>query len=1072
MNKVVIKSYAVFARKLLKNKINERLNKLGVFIRINNQDEEVIFCESEEFQTKEVKELIEVIRKKGYKSILDEAAYEWFIKIILIRFFEVNKYLYEDIGILNSTSPNHKYPDILYKNNNEICFENIDISDVEKMYRKLFIEQCRKLSIDFPKCFKSLKSYVEILLPDNLLEEGFIIKRLISTISEEDYKEIEIIGWLYHFYISEEHHYIVGMNNGIIKKEHIPIATQLFTPEWIVRYMVDNSLGKLLVEEYQIDNIKNNLGFYFENNYKYIKREISYRLEEIKILDPACGTGNILIYCFEVLFKAYLSKDYLPSEIPLLILNNNLYGLDIDSKMIDLATFSLMAKARKLDKEFFKKSIQEDIKMNLISIEESNGILQHLESELTDCSYNDDEKKFVLDICKSFDNAKEYGSLIEVTGYSNDIYKVVMARTKECESKNKKLLLSLLRQANIISTKYDIVVANPPYMSKKYMTANLKSFINKFYHDYNGDLFSVFILRNLKYAKANGYAAFMTPFVWMFIKEYEKLREYIIDNKTLINLIQLQYSAYKEAVVPICTFVLKNTKDMILGTYIKLSDFKGKKGQIQKTIEAIEDKDIFYRYECSSDYFKLLPGKPIAYWIPMSLLEEFSKGNRLDSYIDITGSQNITADNDRFLRKHWEVNTNEINKKWCFYTKGGDYRKWYGNVEYVVDWSVEARDFYKNNKTSNLLNEKYWFREEITYNAISTKGFSARIVGKNIYDKGGPTFHVINKNLEKYILALLNSKVIEYIMNMYNPTMNYQVQDVKNLPIIVSKDQDIINRINKLCSECIHISKEDWDSMETSWEFKTHPMVKYGKGCKRIEDAYEKWKDNSISLAKQLKNHEEELNRLFISIYNLQGIITPDICENNISLHKPDLNKDIKSFISYSVGCILGRYSLDKEGICCGGGNFDASKYKTIKPVEGGICALSKYNLRKDDIVNRFVELIAKFFGMEALNDNIEFVARALKGTSAEDPYDIIREYFILDFFKDHYRMYKKRPIYFMLCSGRRKTLNGIMYIHRINCNSIDAFAQRYGKTLEVVLNERLEEIKQCACAKDKSSKK
>ncbi|MCM8711319.1 BREX-1 system adenine-specific DNA-methyltransferase PglX [Clostridium sp. SYSU_GA19001] len=982
MNKAALKSFAIWGRKKLKDEILD--------------------------SAKEAKMLIET-------EELDKITYKWFIKFILLRYLEVKSYINNGISTFYKET-NHE--------NNEIL-QNI----------------CRELNCIFPEIFQANIKTREILLLKKSFEKKSFTHRLLTEIGEEPFETVEIIGWFHQFYNSSEHDIIVGMNNGIISGENIPAATQLFTPRWIVEYMIDNSLGKLWVEGKNDLVLKEKLKYYIENrkiDINILNKQMdlyrNLKPEEIKFLDPACGCGHILIYAFDVLYQIYLNCGYKKEEIPKLIIEKNLFGLDIDNNVIVLTQAALILKAREKDSCFFEKLRENNLNSNIIQVKSTEKILEYSQLLLQGIEKIDYSKEQIDSLFTSFNYGHIIGSLAYIKNFDLNFWKDRLRfidKTYYSEEYNefRENMHYLVKQAQIISQTYHIVCTNPPYMSKKYMDYKLKKFIKDNYLDFNGDLFSVFMIRNLKYTKPYGYSAFMTPFVWMFIKEYEKLRKFIIDKKEIVSLIQLEYSAFTDATVPICTFILGNFHGSYFGEYIKLSDFKGEEMQPVKTLQAIKNPQIYFRYNCSAERYKKIPGMPIAYWISENFLNVFSHSKKLENFIDITGSQNITSNNDKYLRKHWEIDKNNINKRWFFYTKGGDYRKWYGNIEYLVDWSEEARQFYKSNKTSNLLSDEYCFREGITYNSISTKGFSAREAGKNIYDKSGPTFHLLDDSLKYYVLALLNSKVIAAIMQLYNPTINYQVQDIKNIPVILTKDKFLRERIDKLCKECIELSKEDWDCKEISYSFYCHSLLK----CKGSEGSMEEAVrdlDKILNIRfNLLKEKEEELNRIFINIYNLKNEITPYIKDSDLTISKINRSEQVKSFISYGVGCIMGRYML-KEG-------------ESIKSNDG-ILPLKDEYIFNNTIAYKFIDFLGSCFGKARLHENLNFIAEVLGKKQNESSVDALKRYFLKDFYKDHLKTYKKRPIYWLFTSGEKMAFSALVYMNKLNINTLKILRTEY----------------------------
>jgi hypothetical protein len=987
MNKGVLKCFALWGRKMLRQELLENAS-------LENRHPD--------------------------KKSLERNTYLWFMRFIIMRFTELKGYLPKHCSYFSLGSSTR----------------SLSALEGSITYLKTI----------FPKIFNiRAEDYTELLYELHGNNNSYL-NRFISEVRDEEICQVEILGWLHQFYLSEEHENIVGVNNGTIFSEHVPAATQLFTPKWIVQYMVDNSLGKLWVESRETSILRHKLQYYIEpaedsisfeqcqkNPFKYLKPE------EIRFLDPACGCGHILVYAFDILFSIYESCGYEQEDISMLILKNNLYGLDIDENAAAIAEVALILKGREKDESFFKKINLEGLSSNVVCVKNSRGLIPYRDILLQGAENQEFAKGQVDNLINVFINGEELGSLIEIKDFDLNFWRDRLQYVEKCSpaaygeiSYN---LAHLIRQSSIMAQKYHVVCTNPPYMSKKYMHNNLKKHIKRKYSSYNGDLFSVFMMRNLEYTTSCGYAAFMTPFVWMFIKEYEELRDFIIDNKSIESLIQLEYSAYADAIVAVCTFVIGNHIESRKGQYIRLTDFKGAENQPVKVLEAIRNFSVNYKFSCSLKRFKHIPGHPFAYWISERVISVFSKGERMGEHIDITGSQNITSDNDKYLRRHWEVEKSSIHHRWQPYTKGGDYRKWYGNIEYVVDWCQEAKEFYKTNKTSNLLSESYCFREGITYNGISVRGFSTRVAGKNIYDKGGPTFHLKDENLKYYLLALLNSKVVSTVMQIYNPTMNYQVQDIKNIPVILTDDMALRNRINKLSWECIEISKKDWNFKETSMEFEQHPFISFKKDNCSLQEIFYIWQQYCNSQYYSLKEKEEELNRIFIKLYGLEGEVAPGVSEGDVTVTKADLREDMIGFISYAVGCILGRYEVE---------GFSTAAYVPF----------TKENNFKDSLADKFVEFLSFCFGEEKQKENIEFITAALGCRKKEQPLVYINKYFLKGFFKDHCRIFKNRPVYWRFASGETMAFNALIYMNKLDSNLIRALRQNYFEKMLIMLKE------------------
>lgn len=913
-----------------------------------------------------------------------------------------------------------------------------DENKLDELFRFLFIKQSNKLNEILPGLFKTTNDSLELLLNISFTSEESVVRQLIDTIPEEDFtKQVEIIGWLYQYYISEKKNQVININKSNIKKEDIPAATQLFTTDWVVKYMVDNSLGRYWIERNPNSSLKKHLEYYLgeaqqdeETQRKLDEiRSENISVEELTFFDPCMGSGHILVYAFDVFFEIYKELGYLERDIPELILKNNIFGLDIDDRAYQLAYFAVLMKARKYD----RKILQKGIVPNVYAIQESGNITD----SIIEFIQKHDEKivNDVIYLKEIFESGKEFGSLIQV---KNIDFNNLRTSLSEIIDNSKSTLtdinitniisndlMTLINQAELLSKKYSAVVTNPPYMNK--FEKNLKDFAKKYYKDYSKDLFSMFIYRNFDFCKKYGYNSLMTPFVWMFIKNYENLRKFIINNKSISSLIQLEYSAFSEATVPICTFVLSNFDKNYAGTYLKLSEFTGGMDvQKEKVLQIINGDEILNdknKFITNQSNFDKIPGTPIAYWTSNNFINTFEKGFSIEEISDFTGSQNITANNDKYLRFIWEIDKNKINKKWRKYAKGGNFKKYYGNIELVVDWSDEARNFYKTNKTSNLLDSNLWYKEGITYTAISSKGTGFRYLPKDcIFDKGGPS--IVNIKYLYYCLGFLNSKLIKFYLNLLNPTINIQTKDIKALPLII--DEDYRSIIEELTIENVQITKSNWDESELSFDFKKHQLL---NDSSFIKINYEHWKTLTINQFDKLKSNEIEINKLFNNIYEIDEV-SPMVNDSEITLTKRNLIDDIKSFISFAVGCMFGRYSLDNDGLQYTGGEFKIKNYHKFIPDMDDIIPVLDSEYFEDDIVGRFVEFVKVCFGEDYLEENLDFIANAL-AKNKKPSREKIRDYFLKNFFNDHKKTYKKRPIYWQFSSGKHNGFSCLIYMHR-----------------------------------------
>lgn len=1029
--------------------------------------------------------LIEQIKEKGYEQVMEEVAYTWFNRFSALRFMEVNAYLPSRVRVFTDEDNAFK-PQILTEAihleldglDMEKVYAYKEANDNDELYKYLLITQCNALNSVLPGMFQKIADYTELLFPDNLLREGSVIQQMIELIPEEDWKDtIEIVGWLYQYYISERHDEVIkAVGKVTVSKEDIGAATQLFTPDWIVRYMVENSLGRLWLEghpdvkelllpteEEQSDYLAgkrdpadNKWHYYLEEDEQEpevqaqltkIRREYAALTpDQLKFIDPCAGSGHILAYMFDVLMQIYESYGYTTRDAATSIVEHNLYGLDIDDRAAQLAYFTVMMKARQYDRRFFSRGIQPHV----YAIAESN----HVDAFAVEYFCNGDAKLTVaMDtiICELHD-AKEYGSILTVTPQDwTALYDRFAEITEDINMSREtalRELLPLVQVAEIISTKFDAVITNPPYLNR--MNPTLKNYVQQKYEDYAGDLFSVFMYRNLRMCKVNGYASFMTPNVWMFIKTYEKLREYIINEKSISSLIQLaKGSFFKEAAVDIATFTIRNTNlPMNRGTYIRLEGFKADM-DIQKlnVLKAVFRNSCKYVYYPNQEDFKKIEATPIAYWCTEKLYHHFETAPKmLEVSPPRVGLQ--TGDNNSFLRLWFEIERHKMcvnavssedaklrHKKWFPYNKGGEFRRWYGNRYYVVNWENDGLAI-RNCRNeegkirSALRNSGFYFKSGITWSDITSGSFSGRFCENGfLFDvQGSSSFP--KKDILLYVLGFLNSSVSQELLRMLNPTLHTQVGDLSRLPLVVNCT--LKGQIEKVVQRCIDRAKEDWNSNEISWNFKKNALcAEKGLISKRYNELVKK---KEIMVEEQ-QSDEETINSLFIEVYDLQGEMNPAVDISNITLSRTDMTWEIKAFISYAVGCMFGRYSLDVDGLTYAGGEWDSSKYVSFAADKDNIIPICDDEYFEDDIVGRFMEFVKTVYGAETLDENLKFISDALGGKG--QPKDVIRNYFLNDFYADHCKLYQKRPIYWLFDSGKKNGFKALIYMHRYQPDTI-----------------------------------
>ena len=839
MNKNAVQKFAIWARNELIAQVSQRAYQYGIdesgFGDASADTLNGRLLTAEEKSQRQ--ELIKQIRSKGYTQVMEEVAYTWFNRFIALRFMEVNNYLPSHIRVFSDASGAFK-PEIL----NDVLHldlpgldsgkvaEYIESNDTEALYRYLLLTQCNALNSVLPVMFERMGGYTEMLLPNNLLRQDSILGHMVADIPEEDWQDaVQIIGWLYQYYISEKHEEVVDPIHGkTIKKEDIPAATQLFTTDWVVRYMVDNSLGRYWIERHPESKLAEKLEFFVTPKNGEIKHiDELVKPEDVKFLDPCMGSGHILVYAFDVLMEIYKESGYTERDAAAMIVQNNLFGLDIDDRAAQLAYFAVMMKARSYDRRFLSRGI----KPNVLAIKESNGMGAAIRDGLTTDAEMNTISWYLVD---TFRDAKELGSIITAEPKDYDGY---MAYLDGCDGQGqltmedadwlqntRPMLKALARQAKVLAAKYPVVCTNPPYLNK--IEGRLKTFMTENYKDYSGDLFSVFTYRNLMFCKQDGYCGYMTPNVWMFIKTYEKLRNYIINGKSIVSLVQMAKGAFfKEATVDICAFILKNKKGSEKGLYFRLENFKGgMEVQKQKVLEALANKNCGYFYEADQSNFSKILGSPVAYWVSDAVFRTFN-GLKVKDVLQQKMRMN-TGDNERFLRLWHEISNPKMfrGNRWIPFSKGGEYRKWYGNMEYVLDYMDNGKEF-KRCPGYRGSDEKNYFMEGIVWTDISSANVSFRYLPTNcIAGAAGPMLGTIDDQFDVFcLLGFLNSKVSGLYAKLLCPTLHFQWGDIQKFPI--QSDCTSVNATESISISCIDIERQDWDSYETSWDFKQNPLV-------------------------------------------------------------------------------------------------------------------------------------------------------------------------------------------------------------------------------------------------------
>lgn len=1055
--------------------------------------------------------LVKAVETLGFEQVIEETAYTWFNRIIAIRFMEVNDYLPTRVRVLSSEIGSNT-PDIVTQSLDvDLNMTPEELEKVQKAkdenryddaFRMLFIKQCNELNAILPGLFEKTDDYMELLLKLSYTSDG-VVRMLVDSIDENNFNvetegQVEIIGWMYQYYNTELKAEVFGRPSGAkIRKEDIPAATQLFTPDWIVRYMVENSVGRIWIEHLRaVDPSIDEKEKAEEFGWKYYLPEaeqedsVAEKLVEIRkdyaglepkditCIDPCMGSGHILVYMFDVLMDIYRSEGFSERDAVFRILENNVRGLDIDKRAYQLSYFALMMKARGYNRTFFRGKQDEEgnrhfVEPLVLAVDESNNLnrsqLKYFGADL-DENENNNAINQIVGLLDDLVDAKELGSIINVDQYDWKLLR------KFCQNydvdgqisfdtygidKTRDRLSRLVMQGEIMANKYCVVATNPPYMGISNGSGKLCDYAKEYYADSKTDMFAVFIEKCSRMLSSHGYQSMITQHSWMFLVTYEKLRGKML-NSIILNMIHLGARAFEEIsgeVVQTTSWIMtRENVQGYKGTYSRLV-----KGNSQKSKEEMF-LDGFHNYITKQDKFEMIPGTPIAYWASENIIRDFVKGDKLSDVCQ-TRKGLATSDNNRFLRLWFEVEKFKISflccsnedteEKWYPINKGGGFRRWYGNRDYIINWEhdgYEIRNFRDENGKllSRPQNTQYNFKQALTWSKISTADFSARFCeGHFLFDDAAAICHHEDEKTLKYVLAFLNSKTCQEAIKILNPTLNIQIGDIGNLPILIDEDDELLENVD----ECIALTKEDWDSFETSWDFKKHPLM--GKG--KIADLYGKWCEKCEQRKSRLSILERKIDTRISDIY-LIGTMKDESDMYGVSISTPEIAREIKSLISYAVGCMFGRYSLDVDGLVFAGGTYDASQYATWLPDADGIIPITDVDYFDDDIVTRFINFISYVYGSDYLVENLRFVAMALD-TKGDTDKEKIRNYFISDFYKDHCNMYSvtgsgKRPIYWLFDSGKQNGFKCLIYMHRYNKDTLNLIRSEYlHKTEDAVEN-------------------
>lgn len=1103
MNKTAIKNFAIWARNKLIADVSYDARLIGItedgiakplpqsfggtqFFDIGTAEPYSISGEAVRQRDK----LIEVIQQKekdtdyktAYQYVIEEVAYTWFNRLIAIRFMEVNDYLPSHIRVLSSESGKLEPDLVTTPFDAELPFTAEEEAQIfqlkqdnrlDEVFRILFLKQCNALNEILPALFEKTKNYTELLLSLSVIDQDGVVYHLIHDIPEDDFNierggQVEIIGWLYQYYNTEPKAAAFA-KNGKITKEEIPAVTQLFTPDWIVRYMVENSLGRLWVEGHPDCGLKENWKYYLEEaqqepevQAKLVEIRKEYAAlnpEDIKLIDPCMGSGHILVYAFDVLMQIYESAGYSQRDAAKSILEHNIYGLDIDDRAYQLAYFAVMMKAR----QYNRRILNGENSCHVYAIQESNSInrahLKYFGAGMDDIEKN--AAKMQLEgLLDTLTDAKEYGSILNVESYNWDLLRRFVA-AEDTDGQismdsvgvedTAEQLNRLVDIGETMARKYWVTCTNPPYAGTGNLSARVNNFVKKNYPDSKADLFAVFIERCRQMTVNNGFQAMITQHAWMFLSSFEKLREKMMLTET-VNMAHLGARAFEEIggeVVQTTAFVrCANHVDGYKGTYCRLIEPTSQQGKEEMFLDGGN------LYTANQDDFGKIPGGAIAYWTSDAMLKAFSNQILYDVARPRQGM--ATTNNDLFLRLWSEVSFKkmglgctsqeealETKKKWFPVTKGGAFRRWYGNFDYVVNYEnsgkticdyIDTTPGAKVKSNGRVINRDLYFHKGMTWSTIASGPFGMRYVPNGFIFETKGSMCFTSDDLLDYILGLYNSPVIQCFLQMVSPTLDYHEGPLGKTPVLIKKNK----QINQLVEENVKSSKNDWDSFENSWDFKKHPLL---RNVSTISEAFAQWQAECDDRFNQLKANEEELNRIFIDIYGLQDELTPEVEDKDVTVRKADLQRDIKSLLSYAVGCMFGRYSLDVEGLAYAGGEWDSSKYQSYIPDADNVIPITDEEYLDDDIVSRLCAWLKAVYGADTLEANLDYIAKAL-GNKGSTSREIIRNYFLNDFFKDHCQTYSvtgsgKRPIYWLFDSGKQNGFKALVYLHRYTPDTI-----------------------------------
>ncbi len=1052
------------------------------------------------------RKLISMIESKGFQETMEAMAYTWFNRLVALRFMELHDgYLDHGYRVL-SHPQGTALPEIL-QHAEHVSLKGLDREEVirlkldgnrdEELYRLLLLAQCAELNHILPDVFSKLDDATILLLPDNLLHSDSVIRQLIAGSAAEDWQQVEVLGWLYQFYISEKKDQVMARKSAV-PTEDIPAVTQLFTPHWIVRYLVENSLGRLWLLNRPGSRLREHMPYYIEGEKNapggspddFLKIT---KPEEIRLCDPACGSGHMLTYAFDLLTLIYEEEGYAPTEIPALILRHNLHGLEICPRAAQLAELALVFKAREKSRRFFQP--EHLVRPHIIELRDVRFDDGELSSYFAALGVQPSTiSPHLVRLLHQFEEAKNFGSLIQPCMSEAEIQSAlsslhhssfILHNSDLLVASTHLKVLRVLEQAEALTQRYHLVVANPPYLGNKGQSDKLKLFLKTHFEVGKHDLFSAFILRNRGFLLPGGISGMMTPFTWFFILTYSELRKTLLQETTFESAIIPEYhSFFESAFVPICAFVFRaaTPRSGSMATFIDLEDFTGSDLQEVKTLEAIRSSPCTFRYSVSPSELLKIPGSPFAYKLGKNFLKLVANGPYVGNFGEPREGIN-TGDNERFLRFWFEVGRSAIciendsafdhrmastRQRWFPCNKGGSFRRWYGNNEYVVDWSndgYEIRNFRdaEGALLSRPQNTGYFFREGATWSGVGLTGFSARYFPPGFaFNSAGRSLFAA-RELIPQILAALNSNTSFELLKIVSPTLSFTVGNVASLPFKPLQLEEQRTKVEHLFQSSVAIARADWDNFETSWDFRDQPLLRPGLKGATLEASWRNWEAQSTAAIRRMQELETENNRLFIAAYGLDGELQPEVPEAQITLARAETRRDMAAFLSYAVGCMMGRYGLDHPGLILANAGDSLREFLekvgkplaelTFAPDEDGIIPVLDGEWFEDDIVARTRDFLRATFGEATLNENLRFIEQSLGRE--------LRDYFLTDFYKDHLQTYKNRPIYWLFSSGKQKAFQCLVYLHRYTPGTLARMRTEYAIPLQGKLGARITRLEE-----------